>query len=68
MKDGQVLVYLYEYWDSAQSTRKVSDVYATILAIRDGLGLPVYDSGIWVSLEDVQGGIYRPNRHVAPKV
>ena len=37
-----------------------SDVYATSEAIRDGLGIVIYESAIWVREADVSGGVFRP--------
>ena|SRR5258706_9604063 len=53
-------VYRYFYWDAEGRQEKTSHIYATLEAIRLGLGRHVPDSGIRVSNEDVAGGIYIP--------
>ena len=60
MHAGQVLVYQYCYWDEGQQARIPSDTYATIMAIRDGLGTPLFETAKWVPASDVEGGIYHP--------
>src|SRR5438445_435811 len=46
-------VYRYFYWDAEGRQEKTSHIYATLEAIRLGLGRHVPDSGIRVSNEDV---------------
>jgi hypothetical protein len=58
--DSQIMVYLYTYWDDRARSMRTSTLYATMTMIRDGLGMPVYESGKWVPIEEVQGGIHRP--------
>lgn len=58
---SQILVYRYDHWDPNSNTRKTSEVYATIMAIRHGLGMPLFETEMWVSEKDVKGGIYTPN-------
>ena len=42
--EQQVTVYLYTYWDADAQTHRTSTRFATIEAIRDGLGQPVFPS------------------------
>ena len=68
MPPQQVLVYRYKYWDETRKEHVVSSDYATILAIRDGLGLPLFETAAWVDANQLQGGIYRPRGTLpAPK-
>ena len=53
-------VYRYRYWDDPLGDPKDSRHYATVPAIRDGLGIPLFDSAILVSSRHVVDGIYRP--------
>ena len=53
-------VYRYVYWDERSASHIESSTYATVVAIRDGLGLPLYDTGRVVPDDEVEGGIYRP--------
>jgi hypothetical protein len=56
---NEVLVYTYRFWDEDAQTYKGSgNLYATIMTIRNGLGIPNLDSAKWVPLSDVQDGIY----------
>jgi hypothetical protein len=54
----KVLVYQYRYWDEQEKRFKDSHVSATIIAIRNGLGMPLLDTGKWVPQAEVEGGIY----------
>src|SRR5437762_2753523 len=53
-------VYRYVYWDTDGRVEKTSHIYATLDAIRLGLGRAVNESAIRVNNEDVAGGIYIP--------
>ena len=53
-------VYRYLKWDEGRNCHVPSDVYATSEAIRDGLGIVIYESAIWVREADVSGGVFRP--------
>ena len=57
----RALVYRYTFWDEATHEHRTSTVYATLPAIHNGLGLPIYDSVMYVDPEDLQGGIYLPD-------
>ena len=57
----QVLVYLYTYWDADSQSQKTSTRYATVEAIRNGLGQSVHASERKVSkAELVDGAFYIP--------
>jgi hypothetical protein len=43
-----LLVYRYRYWDPESNQVKVSTEMFTLEAIKDGLGVPVFASGIKV--------------------
>jgi hypothetical protein len=47
MSDAQdyVIVYRYDYWDEDQHRMVTSKAEATLQCIRDGLGIPVVESG-----------------------
>ena len=62
MHSEQVLVYRYSSWDEENGAHRTSTAYATIAAIREGLGIPIFETAEWVPLSDVAGGIYRPKR------
>jgi hypothetical protein len=44
MKDF-IVVYRYDYWDVDQNRMVSSQAEATLECIRDGLGIPVIESG-----------------------
>jgi hypothetical protein len=54
----QILVYRYQYWDAASGVHRDSQVFATIMTIRSGLGMPLYETAKWVAVAHVQNGIY----------
>ena len=58
-------MYRYTFWDETTHDHQTSTVYATLPAIHNGLGLPLYESVMYVDPEDLQGGIYLP--HSEPK-
>ena len=60
-RPGQILVYRYRYWDEDSKGFKNSRVFATMIAIKQGLGLPIFESAIWVPRVEVDGGIYSPS-------
>lgn len=60
MRDGEILVYRYQYWDEQTDQPVVSSGYATIMAIRSGLGIPIISSGKWVPIAELKGGIHHP--------
>jgi hypothetical protein len=65
---SQVMVYLFTSWDDRARSIVTSDVYATIMTIRSGLGMPVLESGKSVPRAEVEGGIHRSasSRSLAP--
>jgi hypothetical protein len=49
------------YWDEATNGHKQSELYATVEVIKCGLGVPLYATGIQVTLAELHdGGIYVP--------
>lgn len=60
MRDSEILVYRYQYWNEKTDQPVVSDGYATIMAIRSGLGIPIISSGKWVPIAELKGGIHHP--------
>ena len=56
--DERVWVYQYKYWHEASRTFKVAEMFATLDAIRNGLGVPVFTNARQVSMSDIVGGIY----------
>jgi len=61
-------VYKYRYWDEDRGENVVSDDAFTLDAIRSGLGVPVIESGIKVSHDNVDDSgrfhAYRPDAAV----
>ena len=47
--DNQVWVYRYRYWDPSPDHFIVSNRLATLEAIKNGLGIPVLESGMRIS-------------------
>ena len=66
MTRPQALVYLYTFWDEQTKAMKTSTVYATIPAIHNGLGIPLYEQVLTVDAFDLEGGIYDPKHAPAP--
>jgi hypothetical protein len=64
----RALVYRYVYWDEATRSHKTSTLYATLPAIRNGLGSPVYEGAIYVDSDHLDGGIYVPPSPTHPAV
>lgn len=54
----EVWVYQYIYWDDVTQQRKTSEKYATLEAIRNGLGVPLHTTGRKVALAEVPNGMY----------
>jgi hypothetical protein len=48
-----VWVYKYRYWDAERSTLETSGQYFTVEAIRAGLGMAIIESGMKVTLAEV---------------
>ena len=71
MQDNQsarVMVYRYLYWEEGATRRKASTLYATLEMIRNGLGVPVYPTGIDVARSELRdGGLYVPPQIQAAK-
>ena len=62
-RSGQVWVYLYTYWDTADARQeRTSERYATLETIKMGLGIADLASGIKVSQHDVVEGMYVPRQ------
>lgn len=56
-----VLVYLYTYWDDRSKKQEISTRFATLEAIRNGLGLPVLENARKVDPERlIDGAFYIP--------
>ena len=55
-----VWVYQYIYWDHTTQQHKTSEKYATMEAIRDGLGVPLHTTGRKVAASEVPNGVYVP--------
>jgi hypothetical protein len=53
-----VLVYRYSYWDESRQLRRVSVEWATLEAIRKGLGTPILTESQRVPLRDVTNGVW----------
>jgi hypothetical protein len=53
--DGFVVVYHYHYWDEERRQMVVSQREATLQCIKDGLGIPIIESGRKVSLTELDG-------------
>src|SRR5688572_18637197 len=64
----RALVYRYVYWDEATQSHKTSSIYATLPAIRNGLGSPVHEGAMYVDSDDLQGGIYVPPSPTGPPI
>ena len=68
MRNEKVWVYQYTYWDEASRTHKTSTQYATMDAIRNGLGIPVLSSERKVWRADLtHGEMYVPKEPKEPK-
>jgi hypothetical protein len=50
-----VVVYRYDYWDEDQLRMITSTLEATLQCIRDGLGIPIIESGRKVPRTAVDG-------------
>jgi hypothetical protein len=74
MPDTQdfVVVYRYDYWDADENRMVTSQAEATLECIRNGLGIPVIQSGRKVprTAVDDRGRLIaadRQQKHVSPK-
>ena len=56
----EVWVYQYIYWDDVAQQRKTSEKYATLEAIRNGLGVPLHTTGRKVAATEAPNGMYVP--------
>lgn len=56
----EVWVYQYIYWDDAAQQHKTSEKYATLEAIRNGLGVALHTTGRKVAAREVPNGTYVP--------
>jgi hypothetical protein len=65
---GFVVVYQYRYWDAEKSQMTVAPEMATLDAIKDGLGIPMSETGTKVGRSEVdeRGRLKRPLRTFAP--
>ena len=58
-----LIVYRYQYWDPVAKSMVLAPELATLDEIKNGLGIPMRESGEKVRWSDVDAaGIYRPNR------
>ena len=57
--DQLVWVYRYKYWDESSQTLRVSDRFAILEMIRNGLGVPDFAQGKKVLIADVVGGHFQ---------
>lgn len=56
-----VVVYRYRYWDEERQEMRISEEYATLDAIKDGLGIVDTESGRKVARPELdRSGRYRP--------
>jgi len=53
-----VLVYRYSYWDESHQVRRSSVEWATLEAIRKGLGTPILTESQRVPLRDTINGVW----------
>lgn len=61
-KAPTVLVYLYTYWDDRTHKQETSTRFATLEAIRNGLGLPVLENARKVDRAGlIEGAFYVPS-------
>lgn len=67
-QSARVMVYRYLYWNESATKRSASSLYATLEMIRNGLGVPVYPTGIEVARSELRdGGLYVPPQIQAAK-
>ena len=63
----KVLVYLYSSWDDESKSHKTSTRYATIDAIKNGLGVPVLKSERKIKRSElIDGSFYDRNSQNFP--
>ena len=55
-----ILVYRYSFWDDRKRVQRVSVRYATLEAIRNGLGIPLQGDSKRVATTEVVGGLWTP--------
>lgn len=53
-----ILVYRYSFWDDHYQIRQVSTGWATLDAIRNGLGVPIFTESKRVPSTEVIGGVW----------
>lgn len=63
-----VWVYRYTYWDADSGERKLSSLYATFEACKNGLGIPDHSTAKSVRRRDLRdGGIFVPGEDILNK-
>lgn len=53
-------VFRYSYWDEGRGIACVAEGFATLEAIRDGLGIPIFSASKLVPKLEVLGGVWYP--------
>lgn len=56
MRDDEIWVYQYKYWDNRREELVASDYAATLDAIKSGLGIPILTSGLKVHRHQLEQG------------
>ena len=54
----EILVYLYTFWDGGSQSQKISNRFATLQILRDGLGQPIWASARKVRRADLTDGAF----------